>query len=505
MGAADDLEFPDFAAALTEEELRIPDEIIEAQTGSVRTGAGKDEGEDGEPAEESIPSGRTEIAGRGEFAAAEELGELETVDEAEELEELEELSEVEEVEEVEELEAEPGREAVPAETAEETSHTDAWITEEAEILDELEPEEEIEVYPSEAVPITPSGLFMASKLSFGGRYEALTGPGAELPELDSVDPEEPEEVHILAEGEPAATVPPEMEGEEAIRAEAEAGSGSVAGMLDGLSAKDYEVIPITRMLALVSAGGDVIAEKDEIPEIRQTSYGEGRSRADIRSDAAKRESSGLAESVLKPAKGSAETPEGGGGIDEILSIHAIDLFPAEYADRRGGADESASADDDDRKRIRFGRDGLDYDWFMRRHRSTESGIIKSLVEVTRLFRARAGSLFLETEKGLRATYSLGLDEACMNRVIAKRDTPLFREIFEKRHALFLKVPLNEVSNFRSVCEETQFAHLQKSVFIPVRFNKKPAYLMVSVHGEVESFDTLFVNALENAHPEIVGA
>lgn len=399
---------------------------------------------------------------------------------------------------------------VPAVAAVETPHTDSWITEEAEILEELEPEEEVEVYPSEAVPITPSGLFMASKLSFGGRYEALTGPGAELPELDSVESEDAEEVEILPDGAAAARVPPEMEGADATRAGAAAAaaaesSGSMTGILEGLSADDYEVVPISRMLELVSAGSEVIAERDGVPEIRQTSYGEARARKDIRTDVAKREFSGLAESVLKPAQGVAETSGGGSGIDEILSIHAIDLFPAEYADRRGGEDESGSVGDDDRKRLRFGRDGLDYDWFMRRQRPTESGIIKSLVEVTRLFRARAGSLFLETEKGFRATYSLGLDEACMNRVIAKRETPLFREIFTKRHALFLKVPLNEVSNFRSVCEETQFAHLQKSVFIPVRFNKKPAYLMVSVHSEAKSFDSLFVNALENAHPEIVGA
>ena len=483
LAEVEELNFPDFAAIPSEEDLRVADDVLEEQV------------------ERADVAQNRSVLPEGDTSEAAELEEI-----PEEFEQIEELEPVYDAEtdsvEADTISSASASRDQPA--PQRIAHEQPWITVEGELLDELEPEEEEFGFPSEALPISGSGLYMASKLSFGGRYEAIVG--AELPELVSVETDDAEEVELLPEiaasttREPSGTSSVSRHYAEPITATGESTeSKEEAATLEGLSAEDFQVIPMSRILSLISGTQDIISEREGVPEIRQTVFGAVAQRDE---EPQRREFRGLAESIMRPNDEISEAQRS--GIDELLSIHAIDLFPAEYRGKTNVPDGSSrTLSEGGVHRLRFRSDGLDYDWFMQRYRQTESGIIKSLVEMTRFFRARAGSLFLESEKGLRATYSLGLDEACMNRIIAKRDTRLFQDVFQKRRALYLRVPLNEVANFRSVCEESQFSHLQKSLFLPIKFQNKPAYLLVSVHGEVDTFETLFVQSIATLGAEIV--
>jgi len=394
------------------------------------------------------------------------------------IEDAEEIADLEELDEPGAAAYESDEEKLPPSRFDaEADHAQQGASEE-ELLLELEAVTGEEGNASDAVPIPSTAYFMSNSLSFGGDHGTDLASNGDLPELMAEEVgDDADLLPLYEDGQPTAA--------NDVRDRPVRPSLSPDSILDELPESAYSVLTMADILTAINSQQTVFVAQDGVVQIPSAAYTFQPSTNSGR-DA---EFDRLAKSVLKGTKPESESadiiPDAESGIDELLAIHAIDLFPAEFGESSPVTSDDHKSDSVDESRIRFTEKGLDYDWFMRTYRQTESGIVKSLVEITRLFHSRAGTLFLDSEKGYRASYSLGLDETCMNRMIAKRDTQFYQQVLGQRMTLFLKVPLNELSNFRSVCEESQFTLLQKTVFLPATFQGKPAYLMLAVRNEVQ--------------------
>ena len=452
----DELVFPDFEYPDSgQSDFRVPDQYLDdEQVSKANSQVQKNAAESAEPTDE-----------------AEELTEVGY------LEELDEVDEIEDLDKPVVLTNEAKAERPGLSKADVVRVHAQRDSSEEELLQELEGVAGDEGNPIDLVPIPSTGYFMSNSMSFGGNHGADLPSDAELPEL--MAEEGGDDADLLPLEDAGATPTTGIPNGTDLR------SRSPESVFDELPESAYSVLTMKDILLAVGSAATVFVAQDGVVQIPSAAYATPPSTIAGRDSEFDR----LAKSVLKGGhpefEGTDNSPNTESGIDELLAIHAIDLFPAEFGEGSPVTSDDRAGDSADESRIRFTERGIDYDWFMRSYRQSESGIVKSLVEITRLFHSRAGTLFLDSEKGYRASYSLGLDETCMNRMIAKKDTQFYQQVLRQRMALFLKVPLNELSNFRSVCEESQFTLLQKTIFLPATFQGRLAYLMLAVRNEVQ--------------------
>jgi hypothetical protein len=254
-----------------------------------------------------------------------------------------------------------------------------------------------------------------------------------------------------------------------------------------------EVATIAEIMEALRESSDIISDEGGLFQINTTAY----------EDSERGEDEGIRD-LVESVTG--ETPGGQGesddagqqGIEDLLGVGSFDLFDDDFLNDEVRSDVSGQAEASDaseRRAIVLTRNGFDYDIFLRRYRSNESGIIKSLVEYTRLWGARVGCILAEEAQGLTPVHYLGFDDRCMSSFVLGTETGPFYDLFQQRRLVLVKRSLAEVEYFGRLCPANQLSTVERALFLPAVFKRKPAYLLLGVRPSVTDLKSYVISAV----------
>jgi len=121
-------------------------------------------------------------------------------------------------------------------------------------------------------------------------------------------------------------------------------------------------------------------------------------------------------------------------------------------------------------------DGIDYDRYLRDFESDSTGICKSLMKLSKEYRAICGALFLSSEKGLVTDYAVGLSDECAAQLSVARGDKLWSEWFDKRLVVF--IPELSNSPYSGITKHHEFRYIRAAVFIPIIYDGNSSYLFL---------------------------
>jgi len=137
-------------------------------------------------------------------------------------------------------------------------------------------------------------------------------------------------------------------------------------------------------------------------------------------------------------------------------------------------------------------DGIDYDRYLRNFESDSTGICKSLMKLSKEYRAICGALFLSSKKGLVTDYAVGLSDECATRLSVARGDKLWSEWFGKRLVIF--IPELSNSPYASRTKHHEFRYIRAAVFIPIIYSGHSSYLFLGFKETPEDPMGLLVGA-----------
>ncbi len=180
------------------------------------------------------------------------------------------------------------------------------------------------------------------------------------------------------------------------------------------------------------------------------------------------------------------------GIDDLLAPGGgLDLLPVGQKDEELiMAGESSGAG---RAPTMTSR-GLDYDAILSRYPTNEGGVLKSLVEFTRSWGARAAGVLLPQNNELRLEYSLAVEEGCRRSFVVSNDSDVYRHALRHRSLLLAREPLHRFRSFRGVCSEAAFAYIGEVLLLPIVFRGQEGYLFLGVRDVSTNLENLLSNA-----------
>lgn len=135
-------------------------------------------------------------------------------------------------------------------------------------------------------------------------------------------------------------------------------------------------------------------------------------------------------------------------------------------------------------------DGLDYDRYLREFESGSTGVCKSLMKLSKEYRAICGTLFLSSKKGLVTDYTVGLSDECAAQLSVARGEKLWTEWFEKRLLVF--IPDLPNSPYASRTEHYEFRYIRAAIFIPIIYSGTSSYLFLGFKEVPEDLMGLLV-------------
>ncbi len=422
--------------------------------------------EEPEEAETAAPEAEPEPEAKQQAAepqAADEVEELEPAD----LEELE-----AEDAELEELEAEKPHTGEPEAGEREPE------AETVEELETVEPERDEEPEPLQpSSPRATGEVRMSDWFSFA-RHESTS--------LEDEDVEEAELIEELEEEEPAEPAVPEKAADTG-----EADTGEAYRLEDDLivfttaADTDNEYFEILRLEpgntdVEAQSEAEVFTADGEVVQIDERVY-------ESSHDTPDEEVRELVESIV-----GTEDEEDAAGIDELLAPGGgLDLLPVGQREEglvTGG--ESAGAG----RTPTITPRGLDYDAILSSYSANEGGILKSLVEFTRSWGARAAGVLLPHDDELRLEHSLAIEERCQRNFVVSGDSDVYRHVFSHRSILLAREPLHRFRSFRGVCSEAAFAYIGEVLLLPIVFRGQEGYLFLGVRDGATNIRELLANA-----------
>ncbi|MFP4329411.1 MAG: hypothetical protein ACLFP6_01710, partial [Spirochaetaceae bacterium] len=461
LGETDNVVFPFSESESLESMEMTPLEALEASTSEKSAQlAAEPIGE----TEEVVELQPEEVEEVEEIEEAAEWGEVEEL-EAQEVEELEDEEELEDLGELEPEQADtaspvPG-EIVPLEIEELSGTGTERQEDEFEELEEEETAAELEDAPEgdvEAVQNSTASIFFTG-FSFGERF-SNRGDTA-VSDGSSDGSRRTTEVELIR-------------GVEYIRIE------------PATSTTAYELMGYEDLMQLLFAHSTIISEEEGLAEIALAAYEEVEERT-------------LLDRRLKELVGDVVhkylDPEGVsqlfGGIDGIFGEEEE---RGEPSDRREEGPERLG---ERRVHAAFTKDGLDIDRFVRRRDDRTGRLYRTLIELTRSWRARTCALLERTATGYKVSVTLGLDEQWREALSLDNTANLSREVLSRRMVLQTRLPLDRYIDFADTIRGGDVSGVQQTFFIPARHNNTESYLMVGYDAQIasiENFVERFINA-----------
>ncbi len=288
--------------------------------------------------------------------------------------------------------------------------------------------------------------------------EHVTGADTAAEELQPPEPEESESVN------------PEKTGGEAL---------SEAELTD-----EYEAAPVTSLVSVTQGRYEIVESRSGVPQIRV-----------VKDDDQPSESS--AESPIAPEE--PLYPDDGFDSNKVAGVES--LFGAalgEFEDL-GQRDSSnvpqirrSQAAQQRSKRIVFGENGVDYDRFLEGYKRGEGGVLKSLMEFSRIWNARVAAILVEAEGGYRLEYAIGIEFENPDPTgqIIPHDSRISQLLRRGRRAVLVKKPFEEYPELVQVFGRDSVSFRGRFAFLPIQFKERPAYFFLGLRTPVESLQEL---------------
>ena len=244
--------------------------------------------------------------------------------------------------------------------------------------------------------------------------------------------------------------------------------------------QDYEIAPLSDVLERLHVDQSILVEDEGVVRIDRNAYGEPTAEPDEAMRA-------LVDDVVRESE-----DEPLSGIEQLFGFQSEDLLAGiRPADAPASGMSAERRDSRPSSVIRFVEQGFDYDGLMRGFDATDGGIVKSLVVFTRYWRARAGVLYVEEERELVPQYGLGFDPACQETMTISTSSSLFQNVLSRRLVMLVRRPLSEVEYFHDLCGGEPLRVFTTSLFLPMRFRRKPAYALLALPDAADSLEDAF--------------
>ena len=132
------------------------------------------------------------------------------------------------------------------------------------------------------------------------------------------------------------------------------------------------------------------------------------------------------------------------------------------------------------KRIRFA-DGLDYDQYLEQFRVgiSETGSLRSLVELSRKIKAVNAALLVKTGDSFVSRLRIGLMEK-PERILFTAGEPFYERFLSRRLAVLLLERLQVIPSLAARFNPEDLRYMQTALFLPATYQKAPALLFLAL-------------------------
>jgi hypothetical protein len=414
------------------------------------------------------------------------VGEL---DEAQALPQLSELEEAEPAVEVPEGEAEP-LDVEPAamgtddveylESAPEVVPLPPEETEELEELTSVESEEEEEAQPEELVPIAALDFFSfgsASQQDYRrNRYQTEETGGARLVEVQSRAQVEEDEMGDWEELE-SLEEPDELEAlEELDEAEGATEPAAAEGEIAELVSQGFiDVLSVDELVRSLRGDEEAIVYREGVFQVDETVFRHGPKTRD-------KDLQQLVDTVLSDSPDAESTGGAGpaGQLSERLEfVHGV----ADETPTTGTARSSYQAT---RRRISIGvsSDGLDYDEFRGGYKAGDTGVAKSLVNISHRMGALFAAILVQEGEVFHCGYAVGVSDQTRDMLAFHPKEPLYEQVIRPRMIGNIKYPPKQVAGLAEKMGDEDSSVLAGGLLFPIVYEDRPAYLFVGMRTVV---------------------
>ncbi len=375
-------------------------------------------------------------------------------------------------------------------------HADAG-DQELEVLESADSEDEVpddEVYELELLEDEPTLFGVRSLFQTPGfcdiRVSAVSQAYRdEIADSDEAEVE-PHETELRPLGATEVSETP-LSREEAARFhdldEVENAGGMVEG--DGMerlhnteSTEEYEAAPMNSLVSVSQARYEIVESQSGVPRIRALASDETASEGDNRSA-----------DTMESRSSDQDDDEVGtvAGVDSLFGAAVSgfeDLSPESSVESprlrsRYAAQRHA-------KRIIFTEDGVDYDRFLQSYKRTEGGILKSVMEFSRIWNARVAAIFVQTEHGYRLDYAIGIaSEKAVGRVLPS-SSAIVQRLLRARRVVLVKRPFDNYPELVATFAGERMPFGGRFAFLPIAFRSRPAYFFLGLRNPVDSLSEL---------------
>lgn len=243
---------------------------------------------------------------------------------------------------------------------------------------------------------------------------------------------------------------------------------------------DYEIATLSELLNRLHVSRSILQEQDGVVQIDREAYGATAAGSDASVKNLVAEVTGMADvrSIT--------------GIEELFGGSEDDLFSDFGSDDE---EEESPTSDAGVSVFRFNDSGFDYDSFLAGFRADDIGRLKSLVRFTRYWGARVGVVLEEGELEYKPLLSIGVEGECRDRFRISKSSEVSRNVLAKGRVLFISRPLREVEYFHDLCSVQHLSPFERTLFVPIILDGKPAYFCMGLEEKTTSLDAAFKSIL----------
>ncbi len=139
----------------------------------------------------------------------------------------------------------------------------------------------------------------------------------------------------------------------------------------------------------------------------------------------------------------------------------------------------------------LGSDGIDYDKYMLDFRNNEAGIVKSMLRLSGRCGSTMGGILVKTGGGFTFRHAIGMSGEDIRKFVVPEEHEFAKKYLLNRQAVYLRAPCTTIREFASFCPRLDASRTDNGlIFLPIRFQEKPAYFVMSTKTEAETMDAV---------------
>ncbi len=174
--------------------------------------------------------------------------------------------------------------------------------------------------------------------------------------------------------------------------------------------------------------------------------------------------------------------------DEVSGIDALfaktletDELPVDFFPDNA-ADESQSEIQSRQKKLLIEEDGINFDQYVTAGSGSQSSLkeLRGLTKVSRVFNALSAVILTSGEEGLHVEHGIGLEDTNTDGLLIPYSSTVYERILANRYFLFLRTKTTGIPTLDSLFREEGSRSFNSSLFMPIIFRGKPAYLFLGI-------------------------